>query len=258
MLEDQPLDTIPMWVLFVLTAISMLVAIEGGYRFKKYLKRKSPENADVGLGALAGASLALMAFLLAFVVGYGGTINTERRNLVVEDANAIGTTYLRAGYLDEPFRSDAKDLLREYTDIRVNELEPAELGAALARSEEIQNQLWADVETLARESDSPATSLYINTVNDVIDLHSERVAVGLIIRIPPSIILGLYLVALFATFLVGMQSGEGEQRNYVAHVVMVLTISVVFLLIIDLDRSREGFLQISNQPMIELQRQIQP
>jgi drug/metabolite transporter superfamily protein YnfA len=256
MLEEQPLDTIPMWVLFVLTVISMLAAIEGGYRFKKYLKQKSPEDADVGLGALAGASLALMAFLLAFVVGYGGNINTERRNLVVEDANAIGTTYLRAGYLEEPIRTEARDLLYEYTEIRATEIEPAELGEALARSEEIQNQLWADVETLARERNSPSTSLYINTVNDMIDLHSERVAVGLIIRIPPAIILGLYLVGLLATFLVGMQSGEGERRNYVAHVVLVLTISIVFLLIVDLDRSNEGFLQISNEPMNQLLRQI--
>jgi drug/metabolite transporter superfamily protein YnfA len=236
----------------------MLAAIEGGYRFSKALKRKSPDKTDAGISSLAAASLALLAFLLAFVVSYGGNINTERRHLVVEDSNSIGTTYLRAGYLDEPFRSDAQDLLREYTDIRVNELEPAELGTALARSVEIQNELWADVETLARENNSPTTSLYINTLNDMIDVHAERVTVGLVIRIPPSIILGLYLVGLFATFLVGMQSGDGEKRNYLAHVVLVLTLSVVFFLIVDLDRSREGFLQISNQPMIELQRQIQP
>lgn len=258
MLEEQPLDSIPMWVLFVLTIIALLAAMEGGYRFNKALKRRSPDKTDVGIGGLAAASLALLAFLLAFVVSYGGNINTERRHLVVQDANAIGTTWLRAGYLEEPYQTEARDLLLEYTDIRVTRLEPANLGEALARSEQIHNELWAGAEKLAVESPTPVTSLYISTLNEMIDLHAERVTVGLVIRIPPPIILGLYLVGLFATFLVGMQSSDSEKRNYLAHIVLVLTLSVVFLLIVDLDRSREGFLTISNQPMIELQRQISP
>ena len=65
---------------------------------------------------MSGASLALLAFLLAFVVSMGSGIATERRQLVMAEANAIGTAYLRAGYLDEPYRTEARDLLREYTD----------------------------------------------------------------------------------------------------------------------------------------------
>ena len=76
------------------------------------------------------------------------------------------------------------------------------------------------------------------------------------IRIPPSVLLGLYVVALFATFLVGLRSGDGEKRNYLAHLVLVLILSVVFLLIVDLDRAQEGLLQVSQLPMIDLQRQL--
>ena len=69
---------------------------------------------------------------------------------------------------------------------------------------------------IAVESPLPTISLYISAVNEVIDLHAERVAVGIDIRIPPTILLGVYIVALFTTFLVGVQTGYGEKRNYLA------------------------------------------
>ena len=256
MLKDQPLDPTPLWALFFLTIVVLFLMIEAGYRFGKYWKRRSPDQQDSSLGAMVGAMLALVAFLLAFVVSYGTTILTERRHLVVDEANAIGTTYLRAGYLDEPYRTEAQDLLREYTDLRLEEIE--KLPDILARSEEIQNELWADVEIIAVEEPTPITSTYITTLNDVIDLHAERVAVGLDIRIPPSVVIGLYIVAMFALFMLGMQSADSEKRNVFAQIVLVLILSVVLFLIEDLDRSREGFLKVSQQPMVELQRQLSP
>jgi hypothetical protein len=95
-------------------------------------------------------------------------------------------------------------------------------------------------------------------LNEVIDRHAERVAVGAYIRVPPSIVLGLYVVALFTFFLVGVQSGDGEKRNYLAHIVLALILAVVFMLIVDLDREQEGLLQVTQQPMIDLLRQLNP
>ena len=227
--------------LYILTVLAMLATMEVGYRLTKARQRKSPDKTDAGVGAMSGASLALVAFLLAFVVSLGSDIATERRQLVMAEANAIGTTYLRAGYLDEPYKTEARDLLREYTDLRLAaHLDPAQLAAVITRSEEIHNELWASAEVLAVESPLPTISLYISAVNEVIDLHAERVAVGVDIRIPPTVLLGVYIVALFTMFLVGVQSGYGEKRNYVALVVLVLILSVVFLLIVDLDRAQEG------------------
>jgi hypothetical protein len=99
--------------------IAMLLSMEAGYRLNRTLRRKSPDKTDVGLGGMVGASLALLAFLLAFVVGFGANINTERRHLVVDEASTIGTIYLRAGYLDEVYRTETREFLREYTDIRI-------------------------------------------------------------------------------------------------------------------------------------------
>ena len=256
-MANQPLDFIPMWALYLLTVLAMLVTMEAGYRLNRALRRRSPEKKDVGLGDMVGASLALLAFLLAFVVGFGANVNTERRHLVVAEANAIGTTNLRAGYLDEPYRTEARDLLREYTDIRVRgALDRTQLAAAVTRSEQIHNELWASAEKIARESPTPTTSLYLSALNEVIDRHAERLSVGVDVRIPTSVVLGLYVVAVFATFLVGVQSGDGETRNYLAHIVLVLILSVVFILIVDLDRAQEGLLQVNQLPMIDLQRQL--
>jgi hypothetical protein len=117
MMTGQPLDVIPMWALYFLTVLALLATMEVGYRLTKARQRKSPDETDAGVGSMSGASLALLAFLLAFVVGFASNIAAERRQLVMAEANAIGTTYLRAGYLDEAYRTQARDLLREYTDI---------------------------------------------------------------------------------------------------------------------------------------------
>jgi hypothetical protein len=90
----------------------------------------------------------------------------------------------------------------------------------------------------------------------VIDRHAERVAVGVDIRVPPTVLLGVSIVALFTMFLVGVQSGYGEKRNYLALVVLVLILAVVFLLIVDLDRAQEGLLKVPQQPLYDLQRQL--
>jgi hypothetical protein len=100
---------------------------------------------------MAGASLALLAFLLAFVVSLGSGIATERRHRVMAEANAIGTTYLRADYLDEPYKTEARALLRVYCDLRLPALDPAPRAPAITRSEQIHDELWTAAEAIARE-----------------------------------------------------------------------------------------------------------
>jgi hypothetical protein len=218
---NQSLDSIPMWALYALTVLAMLVTLEGGYRLNRASRRRSPDETDVGLGGMVGASLALLAFLLAFVVGFGANLNTERRHLVVDEANAIGTTFMRAGYLDEPYRTEARGLLREYTDLRVAAaLDPTQIGVAVTRSEQIHSILWAGAEKVAVQSPTPTTGLYLSSLNEVIDRHTQTVSIEIDVRIPPSVLLGLYVVALFSTVLVGIRSGDGEKRNYLAHIVL--------------------------------------
>jgi len=175
---------------------------------------------------------------------------------VVAEANAIGTTYLRAGYLPDPYGSESRQLLRDYVDQRLAALDRAKLAQALARSEEIHSELWTRAETLAKEDSSPTLALYIASLNEVIDLHTDRVHVELVSRVPWAIVLGLFLMAVLALGQVGLHAGYAEKRNPVALIAFVLSLSVVFLLIVDLSRGQSGLLRVSQQALIDLQRQL--
>jgi hypothetical protein len=255
-MTKQFLDTLPIWAVYPFTVVILLAAMEGGYRYAKRKQRRAPTESDAGVGAIAGATLALLAFLLAFVVGFGVNVLQERRHLVVGEANAIGTTYLRAGYLEEPYQTETRDLLSEYLDWRIAATDKDKLAEARARSEEIHSELWAIAEEWVARDTSATTAQYVSSLNEMIDLHTERVVAGLQIRIPPMILLGMYIIALAAMFLVGLQSGYADSRNLVALFTLVLVLSAVLYLIVDLDRSQEGLLRVSYQALVDLQSSL--
>ncbi|MCG8351735.1 MAG: hypothetical protein MI924_28545 [Chloroflexales bacterium] len=255
-LSLQPLDRFPLWAVYILTVIVLLIAAEGGYQLSKAVQRHMPDRAESLVGALNGATLALLAFLLAFVTGSAVNSLTARRQAVVTEANAIGTTYLRAGYLPDPYAAESRQLLSEYVDKRLEALDPTKTVQAIVRSEEIHNELWMRAETVANASPSPTTALYIAALNEVIDLHTDRINVELVARLPSALIFLLYLIAILSLGLVGIYAGYAERRSLIALVAFVLTLSVVFLLISDLSRGQEGVLRVSHQALIDLQRQF--
>jgi hypothetical protein len=236
--------------------IVLFLALEAGFRLGKFIQVRWPDKSETGVGAMVGAALALLGFLLAFVTSVAIGFFNERRQLVVAEANAIGTTYLRAGYLAGPYGAESRELLREYVDQRVAARDSAQLDAAILRSEQIHQELWSLAEAIAIEDQSPLIALYISALNEVIDLHTERINVVLGVRVPPIIIFGLYGVAILTMVLIGVYQSYGEKRNLVALFIMVLILSLVFLMVIDLDRSQQGLIQAPQDALIDLQRQL--
>lgn len=254
---SQPLDALPLWAVYPLIVVIMVAALVGGYYSARARQKDKETGSDRGVGAVAGATLGLMALLMAFVVGFGVNVWNERRDLVVSEANAIGTTYLRAGYLEEPYKSDSRALLLEYADQRVAAMQPGNLEAAKARSEEIHSELWVIVEDLVGDGNTAATfGLYVSALNEVIDLHTERVNMGLYVRIPPFLVIAVLVIAVLSLFLVGMQMGYTERRSLLAPIVMVLVLSSVVYVIVDMDRAIEGLFQVPWQALVDLQAQL--
>ena len=132
---------------------------------------------------IVGSILALMAFLLAITMGMASDRFDTRRGLVLPEANALGTTYLRAGYLSEPASSMSKELIREYVPLRIAP-DRAQLATNIEQSEEIQAELWTIAEEVARTEGSDVVALYIESLNEVIDLHTTRVVAGVYSRVP--------------------------------------------------------------------------
>jgi hypothetical protein len=256
---QELLDSIPIWGVFVVFAISSLVVYELGYRIGRWWQARTPEEAEGPTGVLVGSLLALMAFLLAITMGMADDRYDTRRALVLAESNSIGTTFLRAGYLPEPAASESRELLREYVPLRVATSDRAVLASNLARSVEIQAELWAIAEDLARATpESEVLGLYIDSLNETIDLNESRVVAGLYARVPETVLALLVIGSALTLGMVGYGAGLTRRRSPLTAIVLIVVLGAVITLVIDIDRPRDGFLEVSQQPLLDLQEQIGP
>jgi hypothetical protein len=176
---------------------------------------------------------------------------------ILEEANAIGTAYLRSKLLPEPERAQIARLLREYAEVRVHATEEGRTQEAIVRSEALHTQLWTQAAAaVEKDSHSIVVGIFIQSLNEVIDLHSKRVLVGIRSRIPLVIWIGLFGLALLGMAAVGYQNALSGTRRSPAMLALVLSFSVVLLLIADLDRGQEGLLRISQQALVDLQKSM--
>ena len=250
------LDQLPIWGVFLITVAILLLALEAGFRLGGYFQRRWPDHSESGVNTMVGASLAFLGFLLAFITGMAVNLFNERLHLVIDEANDIGTVYLRAGFMSEPWSTESRHLLQEYVDQRLALIEPNRMQAAVLRSEEIQTELWNRAQVYAKESPTPVTSLYISALNDLIDIHTERLIMRFYVRVPQSVMLGVYLVAVLTMVLIGVQSSYTGKRNYLALILTILILAMVFLIIIDLDRPNQGLIRIPQKALLDLRQQL--
>jgi hypothetical protein len=129
------LDSIPVWGLLPTTAILLCLGMEGGYRLGIWRHARQPDEKDQPVGAMVASILGLLALVLGFTFSLAASRFEARRQVVLEEANAIGTTYLRASFLPDPQSDEVKRLLREYADVRLNAVKAGNVDAALSRSD---------------------------------------------------------------------------------------------------------------------------
>jgi hypothetical protein len=252
------LDSLPIVGVFVAFALLSIVVYELGFRVGRWWQTRTPEEVEGPTAALVGSLFALMAFLLAITMGMASDRFDTRRGLVLQEANSIGTTYLRAGYLPEPAASDSRDLLREYVPLRIVGNDLADIQERIARSVEIQDELWTIAEDLARDRSSDVLALYIDSLNETIDLNESRVTAGLYARVPETVLVLLIVGSALTLGMLGYSAGLTRRRSPLTAVVMIAVLGAVITLVVDLDRPRDGFLEVNQQPLIDLQQQIGP
>ncbi len=252
----QPLDAIPVLGIFVVFAVLTFLCYEIGFRLGRWYQVRTPGEQEGPTGMLVGSIFGLMAFILAITMGMAADRFDTRRSMVLTEANVIGTTYLRAGYLDEPAATQSRELLREYAPLRiVTSADPADLADELARSEALHAELWALAEDVARTTTrGDVTALYIESLNELIDTHESRVVAGIYSRVPPTILWLLIGGSALTLGMVGYSAGLTGRRSIASAVVLVVALGVAVTLVIDLDRPRDGFLQVSQQPLLDLLR----
>jgi len=193
----------------------------------------------------------ILAFGLALAVGR----YESRRAAVVEDANRIGTTYLRAQTLAEPVRSDSVDLLRRYTDtsIRLSESVPSsdEARRAQADGEVLQRELWRLAgQALDVAPTASAPRLYVETLNEMIDQQTVRVA-ALNNRVPGPVLALEVIGAAAALGLLAFYLAL-VGRGVVTVVLAAALVSGLLLVTFDLDRPTRGLIEVPDTPLTDL------
>jgi len=247
-------------ILFGASTVLFFLIFEVGYRIARKRQTTIDETTKAWFTAIYSAILAMLGLLLGFSYSMAQQRFEVRKQLVVQEANAIGTTYLRAGWLPEPYRGDVAKLLRQYVDARL----PKDLGSRNNIDELVQNvsvlserlldQMWVRAVEVAKKNPTPVVSLFLSALNETIDLHVKRLA-QFQNRIPNSVLLLLYLFTSVAMFITGYGSGLRPQRLVLPIVAMVVLVSTALYVVVDLDRP-QGIINVSQESMIRLQQKL--
>jgi hypothetical protein len=230
-------------VLFGATGLGVVLGRRG---------RHLSESLKEPFGILQGALLGVVGLLLAFGLSLAVTRYEDRRQNVVLEANAIGTTYLRAQTLAEPVRSRSLDLLVRYTEsaIRLSNEVPGSPGAraAAADEEQLQRQLWRLAgAALEAAPTGTAPRLYVETLNEMIDAGSARVA-ALSNRVPTAVLILELLGSALALALLGAYLAIAG-RGVPAVVLAAGVVAFLLLVTCDLDRPARGMITVPDTPL---------
>ena len=255
--SQMTLDRFSVWWILFGTISLVLGCIEIGILRGRKRLRSGKGKLEVS-GAMVAAVMGLLSFLLAFTFNAAATRAEARKALVVREANAIEQTWRRAGFLEEEPRAAMRGFLRDYLDVRVKVVSgEMDLSLALRETGALHDKMWAIAEEAGRRNQgSIATGLLVQSLNEVIDLHLERVTMGVRNRVPPTIWATLYLLLMAAMVMLGAQIGQSEARHFDLEIAIAITFSTVLFLITDLDRPQEGLLRVSQEAMMDLQAKL--
>jgi hypothetical protein len=256
-MTNDLLDQVPIPLIFGLFAVFTLACFEIGFRIGRWWQDRMPGEQEGPTDMLVGSLLALMAFVLAITMGMAADRFDVRRGLVLEEANAIGTTYQRADYLPTATAEEVKELMREYLPNRISSDDEEAVQASIKRSVELHAELRAITAAVAQSGHSPdLVSSFGESVNEIISLHETRVVAGLYARVPDTIVVLLLAGSALSLAMVGYSGGLNRRRSVLSAVVMIVALGAVTTLVIDLDRPQDGFLRVSQQALLDVQAWI--
>jgi len=242
--------------LFFALILVLLVAVELGFRVGSRLRvNADPQHHEQIVAARDGIGV-LLSLLLGFTLAMGLPRFDQRKQLVVDEADAIGTTALRAETLPEPLRTKELTLLRQYVDARVEFSEKgvsqAEIQASLVRASKLQKELWGAAAAEAQVRPTPMTALFLQSLNESIDVSEKRTSAREN-RIPGSAWFMLILMSVLTCLTVGYSL---QRRFWFVMLLTPLMIAIVLTLVADLDSARSGWIQVNQPSMERLQRSL--
>lgn len=255
------LDRIPFLPLLLVLVAVLFFTYQLGHQWsKRTIQAESNPttpgpNADSNahVGVLLGALLGLLGLMLGFSFHIGESRFQSRKQLVLEEANTLATTYLRSSFLPDDLKPQARALLRRYLATRTQPLTPTTIPQVLAESSELHKELWTLAKDAGRRDvENTLTPLFIHSLNELIDHHQERITVGLQQRMPLAIVITLICLAALSSFVLGYGTGLLRQRLFPLPIAVLAALSLVIALIIDLDRPWQRMFRVAQDPMLDV------
>jgi len=240
-------------------AVLLLVAGEVGYRLGD-ARDDAPDSLRALMSGTGAATLGLLGLLLGFALSMAIARWDIRRDVIVDESNAIGTLSLRAGLLEEPLRVELREALRAYTDARItlggSRSEPEALRAARLESEALHARIWSVVERANQPTTLNATlSSVISAANELIDLHELRLA-SVENRLPAALFVMLLAVAGLAIAFLAWSFGAASHRGRTPMLLLALLVGAVLLLIMDVNRPQRGRIEVGVAPLERVEESL--
>lgn len=230
----------------VLLFAFLMGASATGYRLGRRGRASIDEATKSQAGSIQGAILGLLGLLLGFTFAMAVSRFDTRKQLVIDEANAIGTAALRARLLPSAQREEARTLFRRYVDARLAEGPPRE------EADRLEEQLWSLAIAVAEtDTRSVTAGLFIESLNEAIDSKSRRDA-ALTNHVPESVLLLVFIVCIVAVAIVGYGAGLAGGRTTMSIVSLSFLIALVVLVIVDLDRPSRGLIRVGQRSMVRL------
>jgi len=230
----------------------MLLSIEAGMRLRA--RHRAAQGDSTNFGAVHGAAFALMGLVIAFTFSGAASRFDHRRDLVVEEANDIGTAYLRIQVLPEASRGPLQDKFREYVDSRLQTYsagtDVARVSQLLQQTAELQGQIWKlALEGIGHASSPPVAALILPSLNDMFDIVTTRTAATQM-HPPAAVWVMLGGLTLVSSFLVGYDLGDGARRNWLHVLTFALLFSLTLYIIIDMEYPRVGLIRVTSMDRV--------
>ena len=227
---------------------ALLVVAQIGRMIGQRRLAAEPEASHPGFGVIAGAVFGLMGLLIAFTFSAAASRFDARRQLIVQEVNAIGTAYLRLNLLPPELQTELRSDFRAYVEARIAVYrELPDVAAAkleLARSKVLQGEIWNRAVAAAKSADGPQASLLLlPALNEMIDITTTR-TLALQTHTPLLIFGLLAVVALACALLVGHAMAAGKIRSWIHVLIFALVLASTIYVIADLEYPRAGLIRI--------------
>lgn len=261
MSDGWRLSHLPIWVIFLATLLLVLAVIELGYRRGRVEAHRSAasgeQEKEAPVGAMVGAALGLLALLLAFTFGMASEAFHDRKVALLDETNAVRIAYQRAGLAPEPHATEVRALLREYVDAELQWTNPQAVAPARS-APKLLEEMWTHATAVASQDSSDVMALFIESIGAIGSAHAERVLLRERSRIPWLFWVVLYAMTGLTLSAMGYHSGVAGTKRSPVTIAVALTFTMVIVLIADLDRPGEGWVNVSQEPMLELRRELTP